>query len=85
MLDGIACRLYINGEGGGRVLCAPATAEADDSIDQPLLWYAVEEADEVVVDGGECRLVCLGNECEGAATGWESRVGLDVEVGGGEA
>ena len=53
MLDGIACRLYINGEGGGRVLCAPATAEADDGVDQPLLWYAVEKADEVVVDGGE--------------------------------
>ena len=47
MLDGIACGLYINGEGGGGVLCAPAAAEANDGIDHPLLRDAVEEADDL--------------------------------------
>ena len=53
MLDGIACRLYINGESGGRMLCAPATAKADHCVNQSLLWYAVEEADKVIVDSDE--------------------------------
>ena len=50
MLDGIAGELDVNGESGGGVLCAP---KADDGIHQPMLWNAVEEADEVVVDGCE--------------------------------
>ena len=57
MLDGIAGELDVNGESGGGVLCAPACAEADDGVDQPLLWYAVEEADEVVVDGCEVNVL----------------------------
>ena len=41
--------MYINGEGGGIVLESPASAEAHDCFNR----YAVEEADEVIVDGGK--------------------------------
>ena len=53
VLNGIASGLDINGEGGGIVLDSPASAEAHDCFNRSLLRYAVEEADEVIVDGGE--------------------------------
>ena len=49
VLNGIASGLDINGEGGGIVLESPASAEAHDCFNR----YAVEEADEVIVDGGK--------------------------------
>ena len=73
-MDGIACGLYINAESGGSVLNAPASAKAYYCVNQSLLRYAVEKADEVIVDGGEVNVcwrfveVCV---CVGVARVWE--------------
>ena len=40
----------------------PAVAKADDCIHESLLWNAVEEADEIIVDGSKVdvfRCVCV--------------------------
>ena len=62
MLDGIAGGLNINGDGSGVVLRFPAVAQADDCVDKALLRYAVEEADQVVVDRCEVDVFGCGLE-----------------------
>ena len=62
MLDGVASRLDIDGDGSGVVLCFPAIAQADDGVDKALLRYTVEEADKVVVD--RCEVDIFGCDLE---------------------
>ena len=62
VLYGVACRLNVNRECGCGVLRLPACAEANDCVDQALLGYAVEEADEIVIDGCEMNVIGCGVE-----------------------
>ena len=62
MLDGVASRLDIDGDGSGVVLCFPAIAQADDCVDKALLRYTVEEAEKVVVD--RCEVDIFGGDLE---------------------
>ena len=62
VLDGVAGRLDIDGDGSGVVLRFPAVAQADDCVDKALLRYAVEEANKVVVDRCEVDVFGCGLE-----------------------